>query len=71
MNLENNLLTDTEEKRIKALQSYNILDSLTEQDYDDITLMASIICDVPIALVSFVDKDRQWFKSNLGVFKVL
>ncbi|MEZ7515771.1 GAF domain-containing sensor histidine kinase [Flavobacterium frigidarium] len=67
MNLENNLFTDTEEKRIKALQSYNILDSLTEQDYDDITLMASIICDVPIALVSFVDKDRQWFKSNLGL----
>ena len=67
MNLENNLFTDREAQRVKALESYNILDSLTEKDYDDITLMASIICDVPIALVSFVDKDRQWFKSNLGL----
>ncbi len=67
MNLENYLFTDREAQRVIALESYNILDSLTEKDYDDITLMASIICDVPIALVSFVDKDRQWFKSNLGL----
>jgi signal transduction histidine kinase len=67
MNLDKNLLINNETQRLKALQSFNILDTLTEKDYDDISLMASIICDVPIALVSFVDKDRQWFKSNLGL----
>jgi signal transduction histidine kinase len=67
MNLDKNLVINNETQRLKALQSFNILDTLTEKDYDDISLMASIICDVPIALVSFVDKDRQWFKSNLGL----
>lgn len=67
MKHEKDSITTIEIQRINALQAYNILDSLTEKDYDDITLMASIICDVPIALVSFVDKDRQWFKSNLGL----
>jgi signal transduction histidine kinase len=56
-----------EDKRMEALQSYHILDSLAEKDYEDITALASIICDVPIALISFVDHDRQWFKSNHGL----
>ncbi len=56
-----------ESERLNELKSYNILDTITEKDYEDITFMASIICDVPIALISFVDKDRQWFKSNKGL----
>ena len=56
-----------EEKRLKELRSYDILDSLTEKDYEDITTLASVICDVPIALISLVDKDRQWFKSHHGL----
>ena len=56
-----------EEKRLKELRSYDILDSLTEKDYEDITTLASIICEVPIALISLVDKDRQWFKSHHGL----
>ena len=67
MKYENNVAEINEAQRLNALQAYNILDTLTEKDYEDITLMASIICDVPIALISFVDKDRQWFKSNLGL----
>lgn len=67
MNFENNSAEISETKRLNALKAYNILDTLTEKDYDDITLMASIICDVPIALISFVDDERQWFKSNLGL----
>jgi len=56
-----------EEKRLKELRGYDILDSLTEKDYEDITTLASVICEVPIALISLVDKDRQWFKSHYGL----
>jgi GAF domain-containing protein len=56
-----------EAKRLKELRKYNILDSLTEKDYEDVTFLAAVICDVPIALISFVDGDRQWFKSHRGL----
>lgn len=59
--------TTDEAKRISELDEYHILDTLTEKEYEDITYIASVICDVPIALISFVDKDRQWYKSHLGV----
>jgi len=58
---------EQEQKRLKELRSFDILDSLSEKDYDDITTLASTICDTPIALVSLVDKDRQWFKANRGL----
>lgn len=56
-----------EQDRIRELQSYSVLDTLPEQAYDDITLLASTICDSPIALISLVDSDRQWFKSVVGL----
>jgi len=55
-----------ERKRLEDLYSYGILDTFSEKDYDDITLMASIICEAPVALITFIDKDRQWFKSHHG-----
>ncbi|MCD9856749.1 ATP-binding protein [Epilithonimonas sp. JDS] len=56
-----------EQKRLEALRSYSILDTDEEADYDDLTEIAAAICDSPIALISFVDKDRQWFKSHYGL----
>jgi len=49
------------------LKEYHILDTGTEQSYDDITVLAAHICKVPIAMISLVDEVRQWFKSRLGV----
>ena len=56
-----------EAKRLQALQTYAILDSPAEQAYDDIVNLASLICDVPIAMITLVDEDRQWFKAKVGV----
>ena len=53
--------------RVAALQKYAILDSDPEQTFDDLALLASYICKAPIALISLVDEDRQWFKSKVGV----
>jgi signal transduction histidine kinase/BarA-like signal transduction histidine kinase len=53
--------------RIKALHSYGVLDTIPESVFDDIALLASQICDTPIALVSFVDSQRQWFKAKVGL----
>jgi len=56
-----------EAARLANLQKYAILDPEPEQAFDDLVLLASFICNAPIALISLVDKDRQWFKSKLGL----
>ena len=56
-----------ETERLRALQLYEVLDTLPEQVYEDITFLASHICGTPISLVSLVDRERQWFKSRVGL----
>ena len=56
-----------EAARLEALKEYKILDTPSESAYNDIATLAAFICDVPIALISFVDSERQWFKSKVGL----
>jgi PAS domain S-box-containing protein len=56
-----------ETERLAALERLEILDSLPQQAFEDITALASIICGTPIALISLVDNERQWFKSRVGL----
>ncbi len=60
-------LPANEPERLEELRSYEILDTPDESDYGDITLLAAQICQTPMALISLVDADRQWFKARFGV----
>ncbi|GIF04338.1 GAF domain-containing sensor histidine kinase [Actinoplanes siamensis] len=55
-----------EEERLAALREYEILDTRAERDFDDIVVLAAQVCDKPIALISLIDADRQWFKARVG-----
>ena len=56
-----------EAERLAALRSYQVLDSPPEQEYEDLVLLASTICEAPIAVLTLVDSDRQWFKAIIGL----
>ena len=60
-------IPSNERERLRNIREYNILDTLPEEEYDDITRLASIICKTPISLISIVDEKRQWFKSHHGL----
>lgn len=56
-----------QEKRLRALYDYDILDTPREADFDEIVALASRICEAPISVVNLIDKDRQWFKAEVGL----
>ena len=57
----------SETKRLEALRRYQILDTPGERAFDDFAFLASTICQTPIALMTLVDTDRQWFKARVGL----
>lgn len=56
-----------EEKRLEILKQYNLLDTQPEEEFDNITYLASTLCDTPISTITLVDSYRQWFKSKIGL----
>lgn len=59
-------LSENENVRLETLRRFNILDTSSEQVFDDLTRLAAFICGTPIALIGFMDADRLWFKSRIG-----
>lgn len=57
----------SEAERLDALQEYQILDSLSEAAFDELASLAASICEAPISLITLVDENRQWFKSEFGL----
>ena len=58
---------EREIERLKSLLTYNIIDTLKEEEFDKLAQLASIICETPIALISLIDDKRQWFKAKIGI----
>ncbi len=60
-------LPKNEAQRLKVLWQYDVLDTVPEEVFDDLTDLAAHICEAPIALISLIDENRQWFKSRVGL----
>ncbi|HVT04679.1 MAG TPA: GAF domain-containing protein [Thermoanaerobaculia bacterium] len=58
---------ENEAARLRVLQELRILDTPRERTFDDLAFLAAQVCDTPIALVTFVDGSRQWFKARVGL----
>src|SRR4029077_18284676 len=56
-----------EVERLRTLRSYKILNTKPEERFDELTRLAALICGVPISLISLIDTDRQWCKSQCGL----
>lgn len=58
---------EDEAARLQALREYQILDSGPEETFNDLTRLAAYICETPVAGISLIDSDRQWFKAKVGI----
>ena len=56
-----------EPQRLARLHGLGILDTLPQKAFDDISALAQMICGTPMALITLIDQDRQWFKSRIGI----
>ena len=61
------MTTTGEQKRLEALREYGIMDTPPEEEFDNITSLASRICGTPISLITLLDDQRQWFKAAIGI----
>lgn len=59
-------LPENEAQRLQALRRYDILDTPPEQAFDDLSMLARLVCDTPTALINLIDDERQWTKSAVG-----
>lgn len=69
--MSNSRLSSAELHRVRALHDLGILDTAHEDQFDALAKAAALLCDTPIALISLIDSDRQWFKANVGLTGVL
>ena len=60
-------IPENEAARLETLRQYQVLDTDSEETFDDLTRLASYVCDTPAALISLIDAKRQWFKARVGV----
>ncbi|MFQ3613499.1 MAG: PAS domain S-box protein, partial [Cyanobacteriota bacterium] len=60
-------LPPDETQRLAALREYHVLDTAPEASFDELVRLAAFVCSTPVALVSLIDRDRQWFKAKLGL----
>lgn len=60
---------NTEHARLTEIASYNILDTLPEQEYDDIAMLSAQICHTPMSTVAILDDTRKWHKAKIGMTK--
>src|SRR6202161_3340381 len=60
-------LPQNERPRLESLRDFRIMDSSCEQVFDDIARLAAVICDAPVAIITFVDEQRVWFKAKVGL----
>lgn len=60
-------MNTAEQDRLEALRQYGIMDTPPEEEFDNITSLASRICGTPISLITLLDDQRQWFKASVGI----
>ena len=59
-----------EQLRLEELDSYQIMDSFAEKEFNNMVELASAICEMPISLITLLDTNRQWFKANIGLNEI-
>lgn len=67
LKLQTPVLPQNEKERLESLYSYDVLDSDAERNFDELVELAREVCQTPVALISLVDRNRQWFKASVGV----